>query len=50
MVIVIIIVVLMVVIVWMRRSKRKQVDIVDYGESKGTYIQKYNYVTRSAKN
>ena len=31
---IVIIIVLVVVIVWMRRSKRKQVDIVNHNESK----------------
>ena len=30
----VIIVVLVVVIIWVRRSRRKQVDIVDYDKSK----------------
>ena len=36
---IVIIVVVVVVIVWMRRSRKNQVDIVDYGELKSTYIQ-----------
>ena len=36
---IVIIVVLVVVMVWMSRSRKNQVDIVDYGEHKSTYIQ-----------